>query len=679
MRIYRYSKWDGTQNPTGNLESNFNFLADEILNAGDVNDALRNIFRDGFQSDQLQEGEGTGRPIGGLNDFRKMLNEEKRLNLERYNLESLVNGLSKKIEDIGQTEREEITNRLSEAKDQIDSSPDSTQGDFQDPMMLLQERADSNLARLDALPKSLSGSVRGLRDYDFMNQHASEKFQKLLADLRGQMAQNFFQHLRESLEGTSPEHEQKVREMVERINQMLRDREAGADLDFDGFMESFGHNFDPDRPTSLDELIDKLRLRVAAMHTMMQSMPEGKQQELNDIFCSGGGTEMMSVLEELAKNIHNDSPFDDLIEAYSFTGSDELTVDQAMDVLGEMQRIEELDRRIRDAIRSGNLGDVDLNEVEDILGKDSRSELEEVQRTVQALEEAGYLRRNRDRYELGPLAIRQIGQNAMREIFSQMKKARLGSHDSHVSGDWGDLSGSTLPYEFDRSFDINLQKSLFNTVARQGALLPLKMSYQDMEVNEREHLTQSATVLMLDQSRSMGMYGSYTSAKKVALALYWLITTKFPRDRFFVVGFSDYGMVISGKDLPESTWNHWVAGTNMHHGLMLARQLLSKENVANKQVLMVTDGEPTAHMEDGQAFFGYPPSHRTLEQTLREVKRCTREGIVINTFMLEANYFLMDFIDQMAKINKGRAFYTSTNELGRYVLVDYLRSRKIRV
>ena len=184
---------------------------------------------------------------------------------------------------------------------------------------------------------------------------------------------------------------------------------------------------------------------------------------------------------------------------------------------------------------------------------------------------------------------------------------------------------------------------------------------------------------MIDQSRSMGMYGTYTSAKKVALALYWLIKTKFPRDKFFVVGFSDYGMVIQGEDIAESTWNHWIAGTNMHHGLILARQLLARENAGNKQILMVTDGEPTCHMEGGQAYFSYPPSDRTLDQTLREVKRCTSEGIVINTFMLEENYTLMEFIDSMVKINGGRAFYSSPDELGKYVLVDYIKGRRLRV
>ena len=298
---------------------------------------------------------------------------------------------------------------------------------------------------------------------------------------------------------------------------------------------------------------------------------------------------------------------------------------------------------------------------------------------VQALEEAGYLNATRDRFSLGPLAIRQIAQKAMKQVFDRMKKDRSGDHEAYISGDWGDLTGETLPYEPDRSFNINLQKTLFNTVKRQGASLPLNMSYEDLEINEHEHLTRSATVLMIDQSRSMGMYGTYTSAKKVALALYWLIKTKFPRDKFFVVGFSDYGMVIQGEDIAESTWNHWIAGTNMHHGLILARQLLARENAGNKQILMVTDGEPTCHMEGGQAYFSYPPSDRTLDQTLREVKRCTSEGIVINTFMLEENYTLMEFIDSMVKINGGRAFYSSPDELGKYVLVDYIKGRRLRV
>ncbi|MCH9009757.1 MAG: VWA domain-containing protein, partial [Chloroflexi bacterium] len=204
-------------------------------------------------------------------------------------------------------------------------------------------------------------------------------------------------------------------------------------------------------------------------------------------------------------------------------------------------------------------------------------------------------------------------------------------------------------------------------------------SPEDLEINRTEHLTQTATVLLLDQSRSMGMFGSFAAAKKVALALYWLIHSQYPRDYFSIIGFSDYGMEIKNEDLAELTWNAWVSGTNMQHALMLARNTLSKQKVATKQILMITDGEPTAHLEDGRAYFSYPPSWRTIEETLKEVKRCTQAGITINTFMLEANYYLMDFVDKMTRINRGRAFYTNPNQLGKYVMVDYLRGRRKRI
>ena len=145
------------------------------------------------------------------------------------------------------------------------------------------------------------------------------------------------------------------------------------------------------------------------------------------------------------------------------------------------------------------------------------------------------------------------------------------------------------------------------------------------------------------------------------------------------MGFSDYGMEIDEQDLPELTWNAWVSGTNMQHALVLARKLLSRQKVATKQIIMITDGEPTAHLEGGHVYFAYPPSYRTLEETLKEVKRCTQEGITINTFMLESNYYLMDFVDKMTRLNKGRAFYTNPNELGKYVMVDYLRNRRKRI
>ena len=249
----------------------------------------------------------------------------------------------------------------------------------------------------------------------------------------------------------------------------------------------------------------------------------------------------------------------------------------------------------------------------------------------------------------------------------------------YYRGEGGETTGETKRYEFGDPFDIDLHRTLFNAVVRGGPSVPVRLDADDLEINRTELLSQAATVMLLDQSRSMGMFGSFASAKKVALALYWLIHSQFPRDYFTVVGFSDYAMEIEGEDLAELTWNAWVSGTNMHHALMLSRRLLAKRKVGSKQILMITDGEPTAHLEGARAYFSYPPSYRTIEETLKEVKRCTQESITINTFMLEADHQLMNFVDKMTRINRGRAFYTTPDHLGRYVMVDYLRSRRKRV
>ena len=218
-----------------------------------------------------------------------------------------------------------------------------------------------------------------------------------------------------------------------------------------------------------------------------------------------------------------------------------------------------------------------------------------------------------------------------------------------------------------------------NAIVRSGPQVPIRVTPADFEIRRREQITEAATCLLLDQSRSMGMFGSFLAAKKVALALHTLTKSQFPRDKLWVIGFSDYAVELKGEELPEITWNAWVSGTNLQHAFMLSRQLLTREKAATKQVIVITDGEPTAHIEGNRAFFAYPPSFRTIQETLKEVKRCTQAGITINTFMLESSYYLLNFIDQLTRINRGRAFYTNPDKLGEFVLVDYLSSRRKRV
>ena len=189
---------------------------------------------------------------------------------------------------------------------------------------------------------------------------------------------------------------------------------------------------------------------------------------------------------------------------------------------------------------------------------------------------------------------------------------------------------------------------------------------------ETEELTRRATVLLVDMSRSMLLRGCFLAAKKVAVALDTLIRTQFPRDQLHVVGFAYYAREIRPGALAELSWHGYEYGTNLQHGLMLARRLLAREHAANSEIVVITDGEPTAHFEDGQVEFSYPPTRRTISETLREVARCTREGITINTFMLERSRSLAEFVDRMTQLNRGRAFYATPEHLGEYVLVDYV-------
>ncbi|MEX2599093.1 MAG: VWA domain-containing protein, partial [Dehalococcoidia bacterium] len=355
------------------------------------------------------------------------------------------------------------------------------------------------------------------------------------------------------------------------------------------------------------------------------------------------------------------------------------TLDQAMQVMGEMQSMDQLESQLQQVMRRGDMDSIDADEVERLLGEDARRELEQLEQLVKQLEDAGYLRNNGDKLELTPAGVRKIGQKALRELFGELRKGRAGQHDLHARGSGGEHTDDTKQYEFGDPFELHLHKTVMNAVERSGAGTPVRISLEDFEVKRTEHMTQAATVLLIDQSRSMGLFGSFAAAKKVAIALDTLIRSRYPRDHFWVLGFSGVAMEIKSEELPSITWNAWGSGTNMQHAFATSRKLLSRYKDVTKQILMITDGEPTAHIEGGRPFFSYPPTYRTIQETLKEVRRCTQEGITINTFMLETSHYLLDFVDRLTRMNKGRALYTTPDELGQYVVVDYMTNRTKRV
>ena len=671
--LYRYSQWDGTQQvfePSG--EDVMDEMADDLMSHGDLMRSLRNLFQRGMQGESDQRMEG-------LRDMLERLRGRRQEQLRRYNLDSMLDDLKERLKQIVEAERQGIDRRLEDARrQQAQSSPEDAE-ERERLMKLLEERAARGRERMENLPQDLGGAVKDLSDYDFIDQEAQRQFQELMDLLKQRVLDNTFQDMRQQIQGITPQDMEATRRMLHDLNEMLRDRMQGREPDFQGFMDRYGDLFGPDRPQNLDELMEQLQRRMGQAQSLMNSMSPEMRQELQELMEGALDPETMSEMAQLAAAMNRLYPPDDMANRYPFMGEDSLTYDEAMELMGQMQNMDELERRIQEAARRGNIQDLDLEEVQALLGDEARSNLEQLQRITRMLEEAGYVTRKGKRLELTPKGIRKIGQKAMKDIFSQIKRDRLGQHELHARGAGGERSGDTKTYEFGDPFDIHLERTVRNALLREGGGSPVKITPPDFEIHITEHMAQASTVLLLDQSRSMGLYGSFLAAKKVAMALSSLIRTKFPRDRLYIVGFSDYAIEIKEDELPQVSWNDWVPGTNMHHALMLSRKLLAKDKGGTRQILMVTDGEPTCHLEGDHSYFNYPPSYQTIRETLREVRRCTQEGITINTFMLESSAYLVDFVDRMMRINKGRAFYSGPNNLGEYVLVDYLSNRKRRI
>ena len=671
-RTFRYSQWDGTQRIFDvDADELMDLLSEDVLNEGDVMQALRDLFRRGMQ-------DRDGQQMPGLRDLMEQLRDRRRDQMQQHNMDSVLDDLKERLDDIIQTERSGIQRRLEEARQEISEANDEDRQQQEALLNLLQQRADRNLERLDNLPEGVGGQLQELMEYDFMDPEARQKFQDLLDMLKSQMAQNISQQMQQQVQNMSPEDMAATREMMRQLNEMMRDRLAGREPDFDSFMQQWGPMFGPNPPQSFDELMEMLQQQLAQMQSMLDSMSPEARREMEDALMQALDPATRQEMGQFADLMEQLMPMDDMRRQYPFLGDDSLTMEQAMQMMREMQQLDQLEAALQDAMRTGDLRDIDPDKLAELLGEEARRAWEELERLRKLLEDAGYITAD-EKMELTARGIRRIGQKALKEVFGHLKKDRLGSHQMDTRGANGDLLGETKTYEFGDPFLIDLQTTVKNAVLRGGPQVPVKLGPQDFEVHRTEHMTKAATIVLLDQSRSMGLFNNFQAAKKVTLALMALIRSQYPRDTLHIVGFSDYAREIKEEDLAKVSWNAWVSGTNLHHALMLSRKMLSREKGGTRQILVITDGEPTAHLEGDRAFFSYPPSYRTEQETLKEVRRCTQEDILINTFMLENNYQLVNFVDRMTRINRGRAFYTSSSNLSEFVLVDYLTNRRKRV
>jgi uncharacterized protein with von Willebrand factor type A (vWA) domain len=453
----------------------------------------------------------------------------------------------------------------------------------------------------------------------------------------------------------------------------------------------------------MDQLMEHLQKQMQYVENMLNSMSPQQRAELEEammqIMQDPG---LQAEMNELAMHLSQMMP-PQPGRQYRFSGDpdESMSMAQAMSIMEQLDQMEQLERELNAARRGDpNLDNVDADEVEQLLGPDARQALEQLRELAKQLEDAGYLEWDGSQMQLTPRAVRKVGQKALQDIFGLLKKDAFGKHAISVKGRGGERTYDSKAYEFGDPFYLDLNTTLGNAMLREGTGderrparpvrrdtgrdqglhdLLVELKPEDFQVFSTEYMTQSSTCLLIDMSRSMLLRGCFLAAKKVALALNHLIRSQFPKDDLYIIGFSGYARELKPEMLPQLDWSEYQYGTNLQHALMLSRQLLGRRKSPNKQIIVITDGEPTAHLEDGEVFFNYPPTFRTIQETMREVVRCTRDGIVINTFMLERSYYMADFVEQMTKVNKGRAFYATPEALGEYILVDYVSSKRKRI
>ncbi|MEM9036957.1 MAG: hypothetical protein AAGA99_15235 [Actinomycetota bacterium] len=656
---FRYSAWDGTQ--TGfelDADSLFEELTDDLLYHGDVNAALRRLLQGGLDNED-------GDRLRGLREILDDLRRQRRERLENHDLGGVYDEVNDALNDVIDTEREALDDLRAEA----DASGDERHAE------LASQTATEKGLELEMLPNDLAGKVRGLQNYDFESPEARQAFEELTEQLRQQMAQQMFDQMAGAMSNISEADMARMKDMMAELNQMLEQRERGEEPDFEGFMERYG-DFFPENPETLDELLEIMAERMAAMQAMLNSMtPEQRAQLQGLAEALMEDMDLAFESQRLAQNLQNAFPQAGWDRSYDFSGQDPLGFAEATQMMQELGELDQLQQLLSQATEPGALADVDLDRVRELLGDEVAQDLNRLQDLNKMLEEAGLIEQKEGRYELTPQAIRRIGQNALADLFRKLTRDQLGRHQLEESGHGHEREYTTKPYEFGDPFNLHIEQTVRNAIRRTGGGTPVRLSPEDFEVERTEHLVRTSTVLMLDLSLSMPMRDNFLPAKKVAMALHSLITTQYPRDYLGIVGFSETARILDAKEIPEVSWD-FVYGTNMQHGFLLARQLLAKQS-GTKQILMITDGEPTAHLlANGEPFFSYPPVQETVDATLHEVMRCTKEDIRINTFMLDATSYLRAFVERMTELNGGRAFFTTPETLGDYLLVDFVEHRR---
>ena len=644
----RYGSWRGGGDPLAppyDVRTALDELADAVIDGMSPGQALQDLLRRGL-SDR-----------SGLDDLLRQVRAREREARRAGRLDGTLEQVRELLDRAVDEERRAL---------------------FPDPS----DDARLAEAELDALPRDTARAVRELSDYRWRSPEAQAAYDEIQDLLRREVLDSQFRGMKQALEGADPEAMQRVKDMMRALNDMLDADARGEDTSqqFAQFMHDYG-DFFPDDPQDLDELVDSLARRAAAAQRLMNSLSAEQQQELAELMMQAmQDAGLAAEMGRLSDQLRARRPELDWSGRERMRGDNPLGLGDATTALEDIADLDELASALSQDYPGASLDDVDPELLERALGRNAVDDLEALRRIERELQRQGYLQREGGELQLTPRGLRRLGESALRRVFHQLEARGRGDHDVHDAGAAGDPTGATRPWQFGDEQPIDVVRTVRNalTRSRRRPGTGVRLSVEDFEVVETERRSGAAVALLVDLSYSMALRGTWGSAKATALALHTLATTRYPQDAVEVIGFSRYARVLKPGDLAELSWD-MVQGTNLQHALMLAGRHLGRHPDAEPVVLVVTDGEPTAHLlSDGSAWFDWPTHPETVAATMAEVERITRRGATINVFMLDDEPGLVRFVEALAGRNGGRVFSPDPSMLGEYVVSDYLRARRGR-
>ncbi len=652
-RRSRYGAWHGGADPLAppyDVRAAVDELGEQVLAGESLREALADLLRRG----------PAGERGHGLDDLYERARRMRREALRRGRLDGTVTRAQALLDQALAAEREELAGRTD-------------------------DDARFAEARLDSLPQSTARAVQELSDYPWASAQARADYQRILDELRQDVLGQRFAGLQEALRGadpaTNPEAAEALSRMLSDLNDLLARHARGEDVQdaFSQFMSDHG-DFFPENPQDVDELVDLLARRAAAGERLMRSLTPAQREELAGLMeqaLGGSGVgEQLAGLSETLRALRPDLPWG---RGEQVRGEEPLGYGEATGALDEVADLDDLLQQLGQQHPGATLDDVDVEAVERQLGRKAADDVRRLQQLERELRRQGWLTGSATDALLSPKALRRLGSTALNRVFAQLEADGRGEHDLRSAGASGEATGASRPWEFGDEQPLDVVRTVSNALRRRGSGEgAVRLAVEDFEVVETERRAGAAVALCVDLSFSMVAEGRWGPMKQTALALSHLVATRFPQDALQIIGFGRYAMPLTPAELA-STEPDFVQGTNLQHALMLARRHLRRHSDGDPVVLVVTDGEPTAHLEgDGEASFAWPPRPRTIQATVEEVDLLTRYGATLNVFMLGEDPGLRRFVDAIARRSGGRVLTPSTLDLGQYVVNDYLRARRGR-